>query len=419
MAHIKSYHEYRHLITVSLGFDGKRRLKYHETFHGTESQARKRGRELDALKVLNQLRPNTGYTVAQWSEEWLDILARRKRSPSTIHNYRKTLQNRILPAFGKMAIESLQPQHIIDWLDNIAESGEGIRFDGKGDQISGATQLRAYNALSGMLQEAVYRQVLSVNPARSVRPPRAEKREMQAYPPEVISLMVQALAGEPPRTRALIMLAIGTGLRRGELAALEWTDIDWQTLTLHVKRAVVNVPGRPRILKGTKTEQGLRPVGLPGLTAKALLDWYGEQLECAATVMGLDTRMHRRAPRRPHDTTHIFTSQRGQWMHADSVSDLWESFVKRHGLPHIGLHGLRHTYATRLHAAGLALADISAALRHANRSTTLIYTHATSHQHAASDAINRDLSTPLSTNQQTNATDLSVKPPKPPPPFNP
>jgi len=221
----------------------------------------------------------------------------------------------------------------------------------------------------------VYRQLIAINPARSVKAPGREVYAQKFYTEVQITALLQALAHESPRFRAMVLLALSTGIRRGELVALEWGHIDFQVHTIRICQAAELITGNPQRLKATKTHGSLRTVVVPEITQAALREW--QQLQGNERLQAGTLWQH---------SAFIFTQPLGHWVRADEVSKQFRKFLKRHRLPILPFHGLRHTVATLLIAQGLPVRTVANVLGHTQTSTTLnIYSHVleSSTRHAA------------------------------------
>lgn len=363
-------------VTVSHGTnpDGSRRRHYTTVHAPTETQA-----HLLAATYTTELltraaapaRAPGGPTVADWCATWLCEYVERHLAPGTRQSYRHIIAHRIIPALGHIRLEKLTPKHVTIWLAMLDEPGN--RLDGKtGARLSGASRMRAYRVLTSLLQEAVYRHMLPSNPAKGARPPRTEPREARHYQAEDVHALLAALEDSPADWRAWILLALASGMRRGELIALQWSDIDFAAGTVSVTRSAVAAVGHVHEIKAPKSQSGVRRIHLPAIALDALRLWRSQQhAQIQAIRDGSDTRR-----KWADDGDHIITTSGGRWMTPDGLSRAWSRWIAAHHLPAISLHGLRHTAASLLIAAGIPARTVSGVLGHAQTSTTMnIYSH--------------------------------------------
>lgn len=352
-------------LVVSGGFDkdGKR-IKYtRNVTASSETEAKKLLALFVAEIEKGQFIPSK-LTFADFVERWLRDYAETNLAPKTLFRYKQILESRILPAMGHIKIEQIKPNHLLAFYKNLQE--DGIRADGKPGGLSEKTISQHHRIISSILQDAVQWQVIPFNPASRVKPPKVTKKQAAYYDEEQTAVLLEAVSNEPLKYQVIINLAIATGLRRGELMGLEWKDINFNKQTLEVRQASQYVPGKGTFTKEPKNETSKRLIAIPA-SIVALLNKYKasqneERLAAGDKWKGSDK---------------FFTTWNGEPMHPDTISKWFPKFLKRHGLPPIPFHGLRHTSATLLIAQGTPLKNVSSRLGHANISTTGdIYAHA-------------------------------------------
>ena len=173
--------------------------------------------------------------------------------------------------------------------------------------------------------------------------------------------MLDTLQGEPLKHRLAITLLLYTGLRRGELLGLEWRDISWDNGTISVERASQYIKGQGIFTKVPKTKGSIRKLSLPLGVMDLLRQYRVWQIE-QRLIMG-DKWI---------DTGRLFTTEDGGPMHPDSLFTWFNRLQKKNGLPHISLHGLRHTSATVLITSGVDIRTVSQRLGHQQASITIV-----------------------------------------------
>ena len=354
-------------LIVSVGFNAKgKRVKVSRTFHGTKREAEKALAKLVTDVSEKRVTASSRMTVAEWARIWLSEYAERKLAARTTSAYRHIVEKRIIPVLGKIPLDRLTAMQINQFYAELKE--EGVRLDGRGATLSGAMQLKHHRVLSSMLQEAVYRQLIPINPVRAARPPRKTREEARYYDEEQLQALLTALDGEPLRFRVTILLALTSGMRRGELIALEWRDVLWEDATITIRQAAQIVAGKGQSVKSPKTLSSIRQVMVPADVMQMLHEWQVEQCrekEVAGSLWALIEG---------HDF--IWTDWDGSWMLGDQLSKDFRHFIQRHHLRSITLHGLRHTAASLLIALGIPVRTVAGILGHSQSSTTLnIYSH--------------------------------------------
>lgn len=181
-----------------------------------------------------------------------------------------------------------------------------------------------------------------------------------------MSKVLTNLEEKPFHWRILILLALSTGAREGEIAALEWKHIDFEKRTVYIEQSLTEVVGEGVKLKSTKNERS-RYVSLPTPLLTML-----KKLKVQRTHEKLLVGDMKEWP----DHFFIFANEFGKPIRPDSISQWWRRFTTKHNLRHIRFHELRHTSATLLINEGVHAKVISERLGHADISTTMnIYGH--------------------------------------------
>jgi len=285
-------------------------------------------------------------------------------APKTLEMYTGLLRDRILPVLGHLKLEQIKPLHLVEFYNNLKESG--IRLDGKSGSLSDHYILHHHRLLRTMLQYAVKWQFIDSNPASRVDPPKVKRQQNQVYDEHQLKALLQALEQEDIKYKVLIHLAVSTGLRQGELFGLEWKHIDFNNSTIRVCQSSQYIRGKGLITKEPKNETSKRVVTVPK-SVMDLLKFYKVEQNKNRLRMGSKW----------HETDRIFTAWDGRPMHPSSVSSWFPEFLRKHNLPKIRFHDLRHTAATLLIAQNVHMKTISSRLGHSNIQTTMdIYGHA-------------------------------------------
>lgn len=345
------------IIDLGRGPDGRRRLKWVGGF------ARKEDAEQELVKLLRDL--DTGrfvepakISVAEYLQQWLDGYARLNVSGHTCERYERIATGHLIPALGHHPLAKLRPLHIQAYLSHALASG---RRDGRGG-LSPRTVLHHYRVLREALEQAVKWQILAVNPADAVQPPRPEPREMRALDEHETARLIKTSEGS--RLHVAVVLAATTGMRRGEILALRWEDADLLQGKLSVRQALEKTKGGIRF-KPPKTAKGRPSITLPPVAVEALKRWRAQQAR-EKLLLGPAYRDHGLvvclSDGRPYDP--------------QDLSQRFASIARKAGLPGVGFHALRHGHASQLLRAGVHPKVVSERLGHATVSITLdIYSH--------------------------------------------
>ena len=277
----------------------------------------------------------TGATFADAAAEWLRYVEHdRGRKPSTVEGYRAIVRSQLLPEFGERPIESITTPMVETWISRMDRSA--------------STRTKALVLLHGIFKRARRVYDLPVNPVADVeRPPMSRSGDIEVFSPEEVMALVRAAADE--QDAAIFLTAAFSGLRRGELLALRWRDVDFTGSLIRVRASYA--AGQVTTPKSGK----VRSVPMAPDVAKALAK-LGER--------GYKTG----------DDDLVFVGQLGSFVDPSALRRRYDAAVKRAGLRKLRFHDLRHTFGTRM----IAKADIRRVqewMGHADVQTTMKYLH--------------------------------------------
>jgi integrase len=317
--------------------------------------------------------------AAAWIEERPDL------RPKTVELYRYLLRRYLATAsaFGTRTVAEIRDPHVRRWRKALLDSG-----------VSQITVAKAYRLLKAIMNTAVEDGLIRRNPCRI----KGAGQEKSAERPVLTVRQVFALAESiDPRYRALILFAVFTSLRWGELAALRRQDIDLTTRTVKIERALTVLPSGGYIFGQPKSEAGQRTVVFPDLIT-ADLSWHLARFTA------------------PGPEALIFTSPAGAPLRPSNFRRrVWLPALKAAGLPAIHFHDLRHTGNHLTAEAGATLRELMDRMGHSTTRAALTYLHATSErQRVVADAVGSMARTAMrkaSKGQQRTAsgTDLARK----------
>jgi integrase len=303
-------------------------------------------------------------TVAEYVRGWLD--SARDLAPKTLERYRQLAEQQIVPYLGATAMQKLRPAQIHDWHGILLKSGGK---DGK--PLSARTVGHAHRVLHGALERAMRLEIISRNVAHPVRPPKVESAEVTILNADQIAEVLARLDGYGGRygslpLRAIAALAIGTGMRRGEICGLAWGAVDLDKSLVRVERSLEETAGGLRF-KSPKTAHGRRTISLPGNVVDILRDHKRRLIE-QRLALGIG---------RLGDDDLVFPMADGTPYSPDKLSRDWGHAVRDRKLPAANFHALRHSHASALIAAGLDIVTVSRRLGHGSPAITLrVYAHA-------------------------------------------
>ncbi len=373
-------------------------------------------------------------TFAEFVDRWLKDYAEQQLQPKTLHSYKEILNSRIIPAMGHVKLNKLQPNHLLQFYNNLQE--EGIRLDSKyiispefrkeldkkkittsilSDRTSiniktarniinnrpttlniaknicnvfdiamkeafipsekpgklSSTSIRYHHRIiSSILQTAVHWQIINSNPCDRVKPPKAEKSYAKYYDESQVEIMLAALENEHIKYKTAINLIIFGGMRLGELEALEWTDISFDNKTICISRSSQYLAGVGVYTKKPKNESSDRTISISQSVIELLKSYKACQNSERLKCGDLWSKEWESQQR-------LFTQWDGKPIFPGSISRWFKAFIKRNNLPDLTFHQIRHTNASLLIGQGVDIKTVSKRLGHAQTSTTVnIYAHA-------------------------------------------
>lgn len=291
------------------------------------------------------------WTVAQYADYWLTKVVAPRLRPATASSYRETLRRHILPRLGHVRLRSLTPAHVRTLLVDRAESGLGAR----------SVQI-VHSTLRAMLGEAMREELVARNVAAIVRPPSVPHLEVQPWSSQEAAQFLEVIADH--RLYALFAVGVALGMRKGELLALRWSDVDLEAGLVHVRRNVQRLP-QGLVFGPPKSMRSRRTIPLP-MTSVGVLRMH--RARQAAEILALG---HVWA-----DPDLVFTSEVGTVIEPRNLSRFFDQLIKRAGLRRIRFHDLRHTCASMLLAQGVPARVVMDVLGHSQLAvTTDLYSH--------------------------------------------
>jgi integrase len=354
--HIRRRGERSWELKFDLGRDpvtGKRQVR-HVSFRGT-----KRDAQAELTRLLNRRNEGTyvdptKMTVAEYLEHWLTVDIDRRVSAKTAARHRGIVRHQIVPRLGTVPLRKLMATHIEAFEADLQRDGY-VKGSKAGGGLTAQTVLHVHRSLSQALAHAVKTDVLFRNPANQVKPPKPADREIAILTkPEVATLL---RAAEQTWLYLPVLVAITTGVRRGELLGLRWSDIDLKAARLTVNQSLERVKGKT-VFKAPKTRKSRRTITLPALTAEALSRHRVAQ-SADRLRLGLG---------KPEL---VFAHPDGSPMDPDGISKAFDKLVARSSVRRISLHGLRHTHISHQLMDGVHIKIVSERAGHSTVSTTL------------------------------------------------
>lgn len=281
-------------------------------------------------------------TVKQWAETWLEVYKKGKIAPKSYYNYKLYIEKHIIPAIGSLKLEEVRPIHI-------------EKLYSEKDDLSSSALNYIRIALNGIFESAKENRLCITNPSEKIRPPKKVSKPPCAFTKDEVAALI--LYAQNHKYGAYVLVPLYTGLRIGEICALTWSDIDFDTATITVSKSLSTTDE-------TGTKYKIKPSTKTGKNRKVVL-----------TDAGLDVFRKMK-----HDGLFVFTSKSTEFCTPDIYrrrydalfDDIIASGVKVNKL---SPHKCRHTYATFLLSGGANIRAVQDQLGHARITTTEIYTH--------------------------------------------
>lgn len=293
-------------------------------------------------------------TVAELLDDYIDMQRVKGLKETTLTGY-ESYAKRLKMRFNGINAKDLTPYQIEKF---IASAMKGEPSAGYPKKASPKTIKGYISLLSSAYKMAIRSKALTYNPCDAVEIPKQKKPDIVVLTKEDLPAFMAALEDTTPDLRVCFELALFGGLRRSEILGLMNDDINVTWSTVSVKRTRHRMHCED-IIQDTKTERSRRIVAVPDFVMDDIVD------------------LMQRHERDPYIDNPFLIQYAAQPMRPDYAKRAIKDFTRKHGLPDVTLHGLRHSYATMLNASGeFDIAEISAALGHSTIGTTLnVYTH--------------------------------------------
>lgn len=342
-------------ITIEGGTDPitGERVREYKTFKGTRRQAEaEKDRLVAAVSGGNYVVNTSAMQLSSWMYQWLTLYC-TNLSVTTASNYEGQIQRYLDPILGKIPLRVLQNSHIQSWINKLQADG-----------LSAKTIRNVYMNLNAALKKAKTLRMINDNPCEGTVLPKREKIRYNIYTAEEINAMLEA--AKCTDMYFPLLLESMSGLRRGELLALRWADIELENKVMHIHRNRVYADGKV-VEKRPKTESSIRDITFGERMKEQMLAEYERYLADKEEYGSLF-----------HDDGYVIRQWNGKPYHPQAWKCKWQRFTDAHNLEHIRFHDLRHSHATALIESGVSMKAVQDRMGHSNISTTMdIYAHCT------------------------------------------
>ena len=339
---------------------------YKSAFTKTQKSALKQLHQLIDLYRDVDLTEECRMTLGEWLDKWMDEYMIFTIKENTIKGYRSQIDHQIKPFIGHKQLASLTTADIQKFYNKIKKEGRVHPHPIHGHVLSDSMVRKIHMMLHEAMEVAVRERYIVRNPTDNTTIPKKTTTEKQVLDDSQLNRFLEAIQGEP-YWHDFFYVEVMTGLRRGEICGIKWSDIDFNEGTLCIKRSVSTKEGGGVSVGETKTDAGVRTIIMPPSVATLL--WKKRSDAINEWVF-------------PHYTNP------SDPLHPSSAYKKLKTLLKRLELPLLRFHDLRHTFATQATDGGVDPKTLAGILGHTDASFTLdTYTHITSDMQRGASAI--------------------------------
>jgi len=290
--------------------------------------------------------------LADYLERWLKEYVWPNLAPRTAEGYEKIVRHYFIPELGNVTLANLKPEHLQQFYSTELANG-----------LSPQTVRNHHTMIHKALQDAFEWGLVNRNIVDAVKPPRKQPHEMRSWGEDEVKQFLEAAKGS--QYYEIFYLALFTGMRRSELLALRWQDVDSILGQVYVNRSVHILKGGQINFRTPKTAKGRRTIALTPSTLLMLVK-YRERKEAETLLLN--------KPIQEGDL--LFGSLEDKPILPDTVSHAWLKLLRTTGIKVIRLHDARHTHASIMLRQGIHPKIVSERLGHASIQITLdTYSH--------------------------------------------
>ncbi len=338
-----------------VGYDEKGLPKTKNVLEKTKRECQEKLKQLiETLGSATREKTRPEMSFGEWIDFWYQNYVKPRLRPTTQACYEGRIYRHIIPELGKIPLNQLSQKDLQQFYTRLKKGGRLIRAEQFGPGLSDSMVRGCHVTCCAALEKAVQEGMIRSNPSAGCKLPPKRGREMQVLGREELQRFL--LQAQAEGCFELFLLDLCTGLRRGELLALQWGDLDFDTGTLTIEKQIYAVKGQLQ-LSVPKTKASIRRLVLPPGVVEVLREYR----------RGVDSRWMFPSPVK-EDTPLSPGAARRRLQH----------ILERAGCKHVRFHDLRHTFATLSLENGMDVKTLSAMLGHVSAGTTLdIYTHIT------------------------------------------
>ena len=338
-----------YLITISCGYDKNGKHISRSTSFTPPKGLKPKQEQKAVLEFAEQFeRKIKGGTVASYNKMTFKSFCNdyyyknhlETLKPKTASGYKAVIENRLIPYFGNMQIRNITPLDVRGWLANLD------RRDGKKEALSKNSAGSWFRTLSAVLGKAYEWEIIDENPCKRIKAPEKPQSDVQALQLEDVQKIITKLPDYPDnRARMFIMLVLNTGIREAEAAGLEWRDIDFNKYIISITRTSQYIPGKGMIESTPKSKASVRSIPISENLAEELKkyqEWQKKEIN----------RLEELYIGQKGNKARLFTTLEGKPIYDSTLREWLSKFLTWCEVPHVSVHGLRHTFASILIANG-------------------------------------------------------------------
>ncbi|MDP4181937.1 MAG: site-specific integrase [Bacillota bacterium] len=299
-------------------------------------------RKIQQLSItsINGLKDSSVMKLETWMLFWLENFKKLKLKPKTYEVYETQSKHHLWPELGHITLKDLNALQIQKYINE------------KSKRLSAATVRKQFNILNSSLEKALANDMISKNPCKHIELPILEQKEIKAFTQEEERNFLENAKDD--KLYVLFILALDTGLRLGELLALNWSDIDFENSEIRVNKNLIYV----KDFKGATQNKNILIVQDTPKTKSSIR-------KVPVTVRAMKLLQEYKS-----DRNLVFCTRTNNYISPRNVERSFVRIAKKAGIDDCNFHSARHTYATRLFELGVPVNVVSKLLGHAKTSIT-------------------------------------------------
>ncbi len=341
-------------ITIGFSPDGKQKRKY---FYGkTKKEVQEKLTKAKYLQQTGRLSLNSieNVTLTKWLEHWLENYKKNSVKPKTYVSYKQVIENYLIPGLGKSKLRELSTNRIQKTINDLA------------GRVSPRTVEYTISILRQALNQAIVEGYMHSNPAQNIALPRKKERKVRSFTETETEKIFSII--EDPLHYIIYFSYLSTGVRRGELLALRWEDINLTDRTFSINRGITKDLDDKWVIDTPKNEESIRIFTIPD---RLVVELKKHQLEQKKQILKVGKLYNNQGL--------AFAKDDGSFYTPEYITRRFRRYCHKIGIDGT-LHELRHTFATFALQSGMDITTVSKMLGHKDVTTTLnIYSHVLPH----------------------------------------